>query len=267
MKCKEAKELITAMADGEITKEEEGRLSLHLKECTKCCSRLLEEKVLKKRLRALYKDKMADDALKEEVIRIINERTTTFPAVVLRRSSLPLFAGGVLTVVAVFLFYLFFFYSPETKVFPEKVFKHARLIMDSIRQGDVRIDMITTDPEELTRYFRNIREKGFDVIVHDLSGLGYALVGGGIEIIESRMVSFSVYRREQDILINMMFDGSGFKGEEFGREKVDVKTGMEFYISSWNGVNTVAWWEGEQLCISIATLPHDKIIECIMAEG
>ncbi|HEY4716985.1 MAG TPA: zf-HC2 domain-containing protein [bacterium] len=110
MKCDEARELITSRIDGEIRKEEDAPLSLHLKECRRCSQELQEEKELQRRLNSLYKDKKAWVELKEEIIRMINERTTSFPAVVAKRFPFLLFAGLGLAAVAVVIFYLFFVY-------------------------------------------------------------------------------------------------------------------------------------------------------------
>ncbi len=264
MKCEEVRELLTAMVDGEISRDEEAQAHSHLKECLKCSNELREEGALKKRLGKLYKDRRADDSLKEEVFKMINERTTTFPAVVARQFPLPLFTGISLVLVLI----IFFFYpSRGSDHFPERLITHAGEIIEKIQKGIPAIEYQTSDPRLLEEYFKKHDEINFEVPVPDMKVAGYELLGGSVEKVKSIPVAISVYKSEKAIVLNIMFEGLEFEGEEFGDEYLDEKSGMEFYLSSQGELNSVAWWMGEELCIAVSTLPQEKLIEFIMAGG
>lgn len=267
MKCEEVKELLSVMVDGEITKEEEKRLSLHLQECINCSNRLREEKALKRRVGKLYKDKRAGEALKEEVLKMIDERTTTFPAVVVKRFPVPLFAGVGLALVLIIFFYIYFYPVMGTKHFPEKLITHAGRMIEKIQKGVPSVEYSTSDPRLLEEYFKKHDEINFEVPVPDMTVAGYELLGGSVEKLKSIPFAISVYKSEKTIVLNIMFEGIEFEGEEFGEERIDEKSGMEFYLSSRGEVNSVAWWMGEELCIAVSKLPHEKLIEFIMAGG
>ncbi len=267
MKCDEVKELLSTMVDGEITKDEEVVLSAHLKECSTCSDKLKEERVLKMRVGKLYRDRRADNSFKEEVFKMINERTTTLPGVVVRQFPLPIFAGVGLALVLIFFFYIYFYPSYETKGFHGGLMTYAEETIEKIQRGVPAIEYPTSDPRLLEGYFKKHDEINFEVPVPDMRGAGYELIGGSVKKIKSIPVAISVYKSEKAIVLNIMCEGLEFEGKEFGEEHLDEKSGMEFYLSSHGKVNSVAWWMGEELCIAISPLPQEKLIEFIMAGG
>ncbi len=267
MKCEEVKELVTAMVDGEITKEEEKRLSLHLQECINCSRKLREERALKRRVSGLYKDKRAGEALKEEVLRMIDERTTTFPAVVVKQFPVSLFAGVALALVLIVFAYIYFHPLIGTGRFPEKLLTYTGKLIEKHEKGVLSLEYPTSDPSLLEEYFKKHEEINFEVPVPDMRASGYELLGGSVEKINSIPFAISVYKSDKTIVLNIMFEGIEFEGEEFGEERIDEKSGMEFYLSSRGEVNSVAWWMGEELCIAVSKLPPEKLIEFVMAGG
>lgn len=267
MKCEEVKELLTAMVDGEITKEEENRLSLHLEECINCSRKLREERALKRRVNKLYKEKRAGEALKEEVLKMIDERTTTFPAIVVKQFPVSLFAGVGLALVLIIFSYIYFHPLIGAKRFPEKLISHAGKLIEKHEKGLLSLEFPTSDPRLLEEYFKKHEEINFEVPVPDMRESGYELLGGSVEKINSIPFAISVYKSERTIVLNIMFEGIEFEGKEFGEERIDERSGMEFYISSHGEVNSIAWWMGEELCIAVSKLPREKLIEFIMAGG
>lgn len=267
MKCEDARELITAVIDGEPVENKERLLSSHLEECENCRKRFEAEKELKMRLKRIFKSKKAKGEVETEILRMIEEKTTTLPALVVKRFPVPLFAGVIAVVIVFALFYLYAtFYSPQ-KSFPRNLLKYSEKLIIDMEKGAQRIKMETSDPEELEQYFRKHEDVTFDVPVQDMSELGYTLIGGNVDEINSIPVAVTIYRNNGTYLLSIMCDGSGFEGEEFGEEYVDEKSGMEFYVKSRENLNSVAWWMGDEICIVVSTLPQGKLIEFIMAGG
>jgi len=267
MKCEEARELITAMIDGEITTKEKEHVFLHLKECVSCSNNLREEKALKRRVVGLYRDMKPGNELKEKIVKMINERTTTFPAVMVKQFPVPLFAGIGLALVLVIFFYIYFYRAMGTKHFPEKLITHAGEIIEEIHKGISSLDYSTSDPGLLEEYFKKHGAINFEVPVPDMRGAGYELLGGRIEKFNSIPLAISIYKSERAIVLNIMFEGIEFEGEEFGKEIVDERNGMEFYISSYSNLNSVAWWMGDELCVVVSTIPYEELIEFVVAGG
>jgi anti-sigma factor RsiW len=265
MKCNELRELITAMVDNEISGKEGELLSQHLRECKNCREILEAEKELKSRLSRIFKEKKVAEELKEEISRMINERTTTFPSLVVRRFPRTLIAGISTAVLAVLLFYLVTIYYSPQKLFPEKLLKYGEGLIIDIKKGTAKIEKPTSEPKELEEYFKKHDKITFEVPVPDMNTEGYKLIGGGVESINSIAVAVTIYKNNGEIVLNLMFDGNGFEGAEFGEEI--EKSGMEFYVTSHHGVNCVAWWMGDELCIALSTLPQEKLIEFVMAGG
>lgn len=267
MKCEEAKELLSAMVDGEVTKVEEEKVSMHLRECSVCRRRLQEERGLKQRISSIYSEKRIDEKVKEEIFKMIDERTTTFPAVLKRQFPIPLFAGLGLALVLIIFSYLYIGFPFGVKRFPEKLISYAGKMIERIQVENSAIQYLTSDPALLEEYFKKNVEINFEVPVPDMSGAGYELFGGSVEKLNSIPVAISVYKSEKTIVLNIMFEGEGFEGEEFGKEIVDEWSGLGFYISAKGNLNSVAWWMGDELCIVVSTLPHEKLIEFITAGG
>lgn len=269
MRCEEAKELITSLVDGEITREDENLLGQHLRDCRDCNELFKFERALKNRVSTLYNERIPEEEFKKRVVRLLNERTTTIPAVIVKRFSYRALYGFGIAVIAILVgvYYMYNLYFSHHRRFPDRLYSYTTRVMREFQAGSLTPQIISSDPAELQAFFRKHEGLSFDVPVPDLESTGFKLYGGGVEWINSIPVAVTFYKGDSTLVVNIMFDGYGFNGEEFGSERTDQKTGMDFYLSTRNGVNAVAWWMGDELCLLASTLPHEKLIELIMAGG
>ena len=259
MNCREAKELITALVDNELSDLERYSIEGHLKTCLRCQYAHKQEQELKRQVRLIGAGIAAPSDLKERILsdrRIFPEMAEsshgwkwhTWPGRVVFR---PAFALALLVLLVLPTFYLMW---PESvPVSMAALETHEKILI-----GDVPFIRSSTQEEVKERLYRSVG-KSFAPMGYDLSPVGLRAVGGMVQEIGRRRILVTVYEGSGPSLSCFTFlDTDG--GAPPNRLHFDPEKNMSFYTFSNGQTNGVMQRVGGRICILVSKMPLQELL-------
>ncbi len=258
MKCEEAQELITALADDELSGSERASIESHLRECVRCQLAYRREQALKTAVRVAGSAVSLPADLREKILSGLDRppgkgeipkepegRRWLFQLV-----FRPAFAFALLLLLS--LVYLMQPRGPA--LFSFALESHSKIVERSITY------MAENDPERLQAEL--VRSVGgeFAPMGYDLSTVGLRPVGGTLQELGGRKILAVLYEGTAPALTCYTFVGSDGDIPARAVLFVDPETDIHFYTLARDGVNGVMHREGNLICVLVSKLPMEDLL-------
>lgn len=261
MNCQEAKELITALIDNELSGLERSSLEGHLKECPRCQTAYQDEMALKRDIRRAGTTLSAPAALRQRILsdrRLFPERGRktegwawlVWPA---RLASRPAFVAALLVLVIVPALYLM-------RPAPQPISLTALDTHDRILRDDISLIRAQSQEELRAQLHRSVGER-FAPMGYDLSMVNLRPVAGVVQDVKGRKILVTVYNGGGLTLTCYTFLGSEKDSPASAALFFDPEKKINFYTFSRNGVNGVLHREGSVICILVSKMPMQDLLD------
>ncbi len=245
MNCEEARELLEAYHDGELTVETRSALAAHLKTCAGCTAALAQLGALSAAIKSAGAfpvptslrrnvEKLADEAARDRAAPV---RRLRFGLLAASHIGVAL-AGGLIA-------YLLFGQQAE-RIFnqQELVSAHVRSLMDSRL-----VQVASSDTHTVRPWFAG--KVDFSPDVRDFSASGFPLVGGRVDYVGAAKVATLVYMRNKHI-INVFVSPASSVGT------LELTTPRTI---SRNGYTIIEWQKQDLLYRAVSDLNAAELAE------
>jgi anti-sigma factor RsiW len=238
MTCDEAEILLHALIDGELDAGHAREVEAHIAECPACAEALAVYRQMSEAVATADLRYTAPPALRKRI-----EASLPQARVPSRRAVLRGFAMGsaVSALAATGLVAIVLRNDDEQRIMSEVVSAHLR----SLQAGHLT-DVISTDQHTVKPWFNGKLDVSPPVI--DLTALGFTLVGGRLDYVDTRAIGAVVYRRRQHV-INL------FVAQTPNIERHAAKT------ETIQGFNIRRWSEGGLNYWAISDIGADELAE------
>jgi anti-sigma factor RsiW len=238
MTCDEAEILLHALIDGELDAGHAREVEAHIAECPACAEALTVYRQMSEAVATADLRYTAPPALRKRI-----EASLPQARVPSRRAVLRGFAMGsaVSALAATGLVAIVLRNDDEQRIMSEVVSAHLR----SLQAGHLT-DVISTDQHTVKPWFNGKLDVSPPVI--DLTALGFTLVGGRLDYVDTRAIGAVVYRRRQHV-INL------FVAQTPNIERHAAKT------ETIQGFNIRRWSEGGLNYWAISDIGADELAE------
>jgi len=231
MQCEDARELVSALIDGEVAGAQKRELSTHIASCPICTGLANDYRSIGKQLRARYE--RAPAYLTEKIqASLARERIAGRPLrsfdwrQAMRQAAVVLCSVGV---SALLTWHLAQSSGEQAHSQRDIIAAHMRsLVQESPTQ------IASSDRHTVKPWFTGRID--FAPPVKDLAANDFALVGGRLDIVGERRVAAVVYKRRQHIINVFMWPASS-------SETSDLRTisSKGYNILSWTAGGTTYW--------------------------
>ena len=266
MKCEDARELITALVDEELSEAERFSIEGHLKDCLRCRFVYEEEQALKREIRAAGFRLSASPELRSKILsdrRIFPrpERSSgswterILPAWPFLRPALVL-ALGVLIILP--LFHLM--RTPS-----EPISLAALEIQKKIIGGEMSVRK-TSNLDELRKWQIRAVNGEFAPVAYDLSSMNVQPVGGVVQEVNGRKMLVTVYAGKGRSFTCFTFLGTEEDAPKIASIFIDPDKKMKFYSFSKDGFSAVLHREGKVICILVSNMSGDELLALVRAK-
>jgi anti-sigma factor RsiW len=230
MTCDEAEVLLNALIDGELDAGHAREIEQHIAGCPRCGAAFAAYRKMSQSIAAADLRYTAPAALRRRIEDALPkapaENVLPMPS---RRSVLRGFAFGsaVSAIAATGLFAVVLRNDDEQRIESEIVSAHLR----SLQPGHLT-DVISTDQHTVKPWFNGKLDVAPPVI--DLTGQGFALVGGRLDYVDARPIGSVVYKRRAHVINLFVAQTSNM---EHRAAKVDTVQGFNIRRWSERGLN------------------------------
>lgn len=260
MTCEEAQELITGLADNELSDAERASIEGHLQACESCRLAYRQEQLLKADLRGAAAIVTVPDDLREKIlVRLGRTRETKGPATGRRRLSWPLpwafrpaFAFALVLLLALPVLYLMRAEQPSIAL--STLESHERIVAG--RLSYIR----EKNPRELQAQLTRAVEGQFAPMGYDLSMMGLQPAGGAVQEVAGRKILIALYEGNAPTLTCYTFFGTERDAPKGAALIADPEKNVNFYTFSRQGINGVMHREGRLICVLVSTLPMEELL-------
>jgi len=262
MECEQAQELITALVDNELAKEERETVEAHLWVCQNCRSAHEQELNLKRQIRRLSAAVTAPVDLREtvqaEIERLRANLTPVSPTGWRSWLKMPVLRPALALIVLALVV------IPVTyQLWPTKGVAVVALEMhENIIRGEKPFTR-SKDPVQLKRQLVQAVGNRFAPMGYDLSGMKVYPVGGFVEEILGRQVLVTVYQGDGPAVTCFTFLGTEADAPQGARLIHDAVKRMNFYTFADGGTHAVLHREGEAICIMVSRMPMADLLAMV----
>lgn len=245
MQCKDAREFVSAIIDGELTGDLAKAATAHIEACSACATVAADYRVIGRHIAAGYAQAPADlaDKIGE---RIAAERDAAGKRPT--RSFLPWAAALVLSCAlsAYASWYLTHQAEIRSRLQTEIIASHVRSLMQ-----DKAVQIASSEQHTVKPWFGG--KIDFSPAVNDLAAQGFQLIGGRVDYVGGRRVAVLVYMRRSHVINLFLWPSAG---ENFGGPQA----------ISLHGYNSVSWTAGDmrQWAVSDLNLPELKEFQSLL---
>jgi len=263
MKCEEAEELISALADNELSDRERSSIEGHLRDCPRCQRAYEWHQSLNSELRAVSASMVAPIDLRQRIVS--DQRTMPKEAESSNgRSKLiprsqpflrPAFASAVLVILLISIFFLM--RRPS-----QPISLTALQIRAKIDEGEISLQE-ATNTDKLHDWLRRAVDGKFGPLGYDFSPLGVKPIGGTVREVEGRQILVAVFRGNGLSITCFTFLGTEEDAPKNATVFFDPQTRIRFYSFSRNGLNAVLHREGNVICILVSNMPPEELLSLV----
>ncbi|MBI4487853.1 MAG: zf-HC2 domain-containing protein [Deltaproteobacteria bacterium] len=255
MKCEEARELITALVDNELSAQERISIEGHLQACPRCQFFYEQERALKREIRIAGASVSAPAELRAKILsdrRIFPEilespkrwKRLVWPARALPRPAF------VLALLVLLILPTFFLMQPTKEPISLTVLEtHEKIVAGAI--SFVKSGGQETVKEQLTRSVGG----NFAPMGYDLSMMSLQAVGGVVQEVGGRKILVTIYEGKGQPLTCFTFLGTEQDAPAAASLFFDPEKKINFYTFSRGAVNGVLHREGKLICILVSKMP------------
>ncbi len=242
MNCEEARELLEAYHDGELTVETRSALAVHLKSCAGCTATLAQLEELSGAIKSAGAFAVPEN-LRRNVEKLAGDaaRTRTAPARRLRFGLLAASHIGVASAGGLIAYALLAEQTARRFDIQEAVSAHVRSLMDNRL-----VQVASSDTHTVRPWFAG--KVDFSPDVRDFTAAGFPLVGGRVDYVGAAKVAALVYVRNKHV-INVFVSPAGMADFAAPRE------------TSRNGYTIVEWQKQDLLYRAVSDLNASELNE------
>ena len=261
MNCDEARELITALVDNELSGPQRSLIEGHLKECSRC-PRLYElERALKREIHSVGASMSAPAELRRKILTNHgllpndSESSNGWSRIVLpfRLFLRPAFGLALLLIVLLPVIYLL---KPQHS---RPISVAALEIQQKIIDGELSLRTAKNRNELRDWQIRAVNGE-FMPMEYDLSSMQVESIGGVVQDINGRKVIVTVYKGTSMSVTCFTLRGTEKDAPREATVFYDQRRKINFFTFSRNGYNAVLHREGEVICILMSDMPAEKLL-------
>jgi len=262
MECKDAQELITALVDNELAKEERDTIEAHLWVCQKCRLIHKQELNLKRQIRLASAAITAPAGLRDTVQAEIDKLRANVPPVSPAGWRSWLLMPALRPALVLVLFALLII-PLAYQLWPAKNVGVAALeIHDNIIRGEQPFPR-SDDPVQLTRQLVRSVGNRFVPMGYDLSGMKIYPVGGFVQKIAGRDVLVTAYQGDGPAVTCFTFLGTEADAPQVAEKFYDANKRVNFYTFSHGDIHGVLHREGDTICIMVSKMPMADLLAMV----
>ena len=266
MKCSEAEELISALADNELSDREQSSIEGHLRDCPRCQRAYERHQSLNSEIRMVGASLVAPIDLRQ---RIISDQRTTpeeaesdssgKPIHRLQPFLRPAFASALLVVLVISIFFL-------VRTPSQPISTAALQIWARIDKGEMSL-RAATNTDELHDWLERAVDGKFGPLGYDFSQLGVQPIGGTVWKIEGRQILVAVFRGNGLSITCFTFLGTEEDAPKNATVFFDPETRINFYSFSRNGINAVLHRESNIICMLTSNMPPEELLSVVRSQS
>jgi anti-sigma factor RsiW len=265
MNCEEARELVTALVDNEISDPERSSIEGHLKDCARCRWTYEQERALKIEIHGLGTKITAPAELQKKILadhRMLPNKAGSFTG---RRGILsfrpfghPAFALALLLIVLLPAIYFFTQHSQPVSL-------AALQFQSKIARGELSMRTASNRKELRDWQIRAVNGK-FAPMEYDLAAIRLQPVGGLVQEMDGRRVLVTVYSGGGPSITCFTFLGTEEDAPKDATAFFDASRNVKFYSFSRNGYNAVLHREGNVICLLVSEMPAQNLLGIIRSQ-
>ncbi|MGA9363782.1 MAG: zf-HC2 domain-containing protein [Bacteroidota bacterium] len=280
MDCREARDYVSAVIDGEVGAEKRKEFDGHVTICPSCRNELETEGMIKRLIGGKLSAVKAPDDLRISILQQVHagfptqndERTgvETFLGKVFSRSFLkPVLALGVVVVIALVGISLFGRRGSEpispASATADMVDQAVEHYSDYL-QGGVKLQLVSSNHAEIRNFFKD--KVAYDVYVPDVE---HAELVGGV-LCEHGGVKFLnlVYMMGDKVVY--FYTGCSKEMKASGKVGLCAKAESDLQQTGWYfdttraNCNVAVWREGDRVCSAVADMKQGQLLALLKEE-
>jgi anti-sigma factor RsiW len=267
MKCEEAEELISALADNELSDRERSSIEGHLRDCPRCQRAYEWHQSLNSEIRTVSASVVAPIDLRQRILS--DQRTMPKEAESSNGGSKliprlqpflrPAFASALLVILLIFIFFLM--QRPS-----QPISLTALQIQAKIVRGEVSLRK-ATNTDELHTWLRRAVDGKFGPLGYDFSPMNVKPVGGTVEEVNGRQMLVAVFRGNGLSISCFTFLGTEEDAPKNATVFFDPEKRMRFYSFSRDGIHAVLHREGNVICILVSNMPPEELLSLVKSSS
>lgn len=228
MDCKQAIEIISAYADGELDSNQRADAERHIGQCAQCGQALEGIQALKNAMRVDALKFNAPGPLLKRVGSLLDKAVDppgTKPPPRQRWMTRPkwiAFAAGVLGIAALVTIYLTLWPSSRQRIEAEAVARYQQTV-----QANNVVEIASSDPKTVINWFAG--KLNFTPLPPNQPPVGFTLVGGRVDNLGGQAVAALVYRNGSHLSQIFEWPASGTPSQGSPRSVGGLS------VASWNG--------------------------------
>jgi mycothiol system anti-sigma-R factor len=258
--CEEARELITALVDDELTHAERSSIKIHLDACSRCQWAYEQERALKNELHRTGLGISAPADLQRKIL--ADHSILPVEAASLRgwskfASNFHPFMRPAFGLVLVLLVLLPIVYLLQPRNQPISL--AALGIQEKIAAGEISLRK-ATNQNELRDWQTRAVDGRFAPMEYELSSLHLRPVGGLVQEINGRKIIVTVYTGNNMSVTCFTFLGTEEDSPKNATALFDTAKKMQFYTFSKDGLNAVFHRKGDVICILASKMSLEELL-------
>lgn len=260
MTCEEARDLITALIDHELSVEEGANIQKHLESCSTCQTDYREEERLKTQLRIASSYLKAPAELRQRIlgeagILAAPDRIRPFWQDLLLASRTllrPAFLVAMVVLLIVPALYLTLWTRSAISLAAVGTY-------EKVLNGQMQL-VAEANPEKLKQHLVQAAQGRFAPMGYDLSIMNLQLKGGLVGNHAGRKFIAVLYQGNELSLICYTFLGTEADAPGSASVLFDNEKKMHFYAFAQGNVNAVMHREGDTMCILASAMPMHELL-------
>jgi anti-sigma factor RsiW len=267
MKCEQAEELISALADSELSDPQRSSIEDHLRDCQRCQRAYEWHRSLNSEIRTVSASVVAPIDLRQRIVS--DQRTMPKEAESSNAGSTlifrlqpflrPAFASALLVIVVISM--LFLMLTPS-----QTISLTALQIRAKIDEGEISLRE-ATNTDELHDWLRRAVDGKFGPLGYDFSPLGVKPIGGTVREVEGRQILVAVFRGNGLSITCFTFLGTEEDAPKNATVFFDPDTRIRFYSFSRNGINAVLHREDNTICMLTSNMPAEELLSLVRSSS
>lgn len=261
MNCDEARELITALVDNELSPLERSLIEGHLKECSRCVRAYKQEQSLKQEIHRITASMSAPAELKKRILTAhgMQPKEGTLSTGWKEILSFRLFSSHLALAFALVLLMLLPTIYFLTLRHSQPIAVAALQTQQKIVEGELSLRKATNQAEIRDWQIRAVNGN-FAPMKYDLSSIRLEPAGGLVQDINGRRVLITVYSGAGPLVTCFTFLGTEEDAPKDAKVFFDQSRNVNFYTFSGSGYNAVLHREGEVICILMSHMLAEKLL-------
>ena len=263
MKCEQAEELISTLADNELSDPQRSSIEDHLKDCPRCQRAYEWHRSLNSEIRTVSASVGAPDDLRRRILS--DQRTMPKQAessnagskLILRLQPFlrPAVASALLVILLISIFLLM--QRPS-----QPISLTALQIRAKIDRGEVSLRE-ATNTDELHDWLRRAVDGKFGPLGYDFSPLGLKPIGGTVQEVKGRQILVAFFRGNGLSITCFTFLGTEEDAPKNAAVFFDPETKIRFYSFSRDGFHAVLHREDNVICMLVSNMPPEELLSLV----